>query len=109
MGDARDKDTTELLGELDQIYTTLRSGNVVVASDMLAKTIARLRNGIVISVVSAGRMMARMKPLERTTKPIPKRKEKPGQPTPRRRPAPRSYLQAMPQGRHGSRSHRSAQ
>ena len=41
---------------------------------MLAKTIARLRNGIAISVVSAGRMMARMKPLERTTKPIPRRK-----------------------------------
>ena len=54
MDDARDKDTIELLGELDQIYTTLRSGNVVVASDMLAKTIARLRNGIAISVEEQG-------------------------------------------------------
>ena len=54
-------------------------------------------------------MMVRMKLLERTTKSIPKRKEKPSQPTPRRPPALRFYLQAMPQGRHGSRSHRSAQ
>ena len=53
MDDVRDKDTTELLDELDQIYTTLRSGNVV-ASDMLAKTIARLRNGIAISVEVQG-------------------------------------------------------
>ena len=43
-----------MLGELDQIYTTLPSGNVV-ASDMLAKTIARLSNGIAISVKVQGK------------------------------------------------------